>query len=290
MSFILEVKITDGLGNQLFQYATGRSLAIKKGIKHFLLNTDSFKYNTLGRAFGLRNFHTGGKVITSGFVEKLLRRDTKYNRLVTALPFYKTISDDGLKLQELSKVDGFFLSLSGYWQSEHYFKDIRPLLLQELVPVDMPAVPGWTREANTVAVHVRRTDYLTEKRIGALDEGYYRKAIDLIGRKVANPLFVFFSDDIKWCRETFTAGNTIFCDQPEWGKDYHQLYLMSRCAHQIIANSSFSWWGAWLNNNDAKMVVRPAVPFTDHAFRYESYYPAGWIGVDNQNAQTTATK
>ncbi len=281
MSVFLEVKITDGLGNQLFQYATGRSLAIQKGIKHFLLNADSFKYNSLGRVFGLRNFHTGGKVISSGFVEKLLRKDTKYNRFVAALPLYKAISDDGLKLQELAKVDGFFLSLNGYWQSEQYFKDIRPLLVEELVPVDLPVLPDWTKSQNTVAVHVRRTDYLTEKRIGALGEDYYRKAIELMRKKIGDPLFVFFSDDLDWCRATFTEGNMLFCDQPEWSKDYQQLYLMSRCTHQIIANSSFSWWGAWLNNNEEKIVVRPAVPFTDNTFRYESYYPAGWISIEN---------
>ena len=103
MSLFLEVKITDGLGNQLFQYATGRSLALKKGIKHFLLNIDSFHNNPLGREFGLRNFRTGGKVITNRLVEKILRKDTQYNRLISALPFYKTISDDALKLQELSR-------------------------------------------------------------------------------------------------------------------------------------------------------------------------------------------
>jgi hypothetical protein len=281
MSLFLEVKITDGLGNQLFQYATGRSLAIKKGIKHFLLNIDSFKYNSLGREFGLRNFHTGGKVITSGLVEKILRKDTKYNRLASHFPFYKTIMEDGLKLQELSQTSGLFLSLSGYWQSEHYFKDIRPLLLRELVPVDLPPFPDWIHAENTVAVHVRRTDYLSTTRIGALGESYYRAAMSFLRSKIKKQLFIFFSDDIGWCRESFEAGDTLFCEAGDWDKDYHQLYLMSRCAHQVIANSSFSWWGAWLNNKEAKIVVRPAVPFTDSTYRYESYYPAEWIGVEN---------
>jgi hypothetical protein len=280
MSLFLEVKITDGLGNQLFQYATGRSLALKKGIRHFLLNTDSFKYNSLGRKFGLRNFNTEGKVITSALVEKILRKNTKYNKLVSVFPFYKTISDSGLKLQELSQQNGLFLSLRGYWQSEYYFKDIRPLLLRELVPMDLPPFPDWIHAENTVAVHVRRTDYLTEKGIGALDETYYRNAMSLIRSKIDRPLFVFFSDDLGWCREKFDDGNTLFCEQGEWGKDYHQLYLMSRCAHQVIANSTFSWWGAWLNNNETKMVVRPAIPFNDSSFWYESYYPTGWISVD----------
>jgi hypothetical protein len=282
MSLFLEVKITDGLGNQLFQYATGRSLAIRKGIKNFLLNVDSFHNNPLGREFGLRHFRTEGKVITSRLVEKILRKDTRYNRLISAFPFYKTITDDALKLQELSLNDSLFLSLNGYWQSEYYFKDIRSLLLDELQPPGVPELPAWMREEETVAVHVRRTDYLTETGIGCLGPGYYQRAMGLMRERLNNPVFVFFSDDIPWCMQAFPRDRTVFCEDPPWDKDYLQLYLMSKCGHQIIANSSFSWWGAWLNRNPGKIILRAQTPFVDTSlFHKPFYYPEEWIPVNN---------
>ncbi|HEV2479882.1 MAG TPA: alpha-1,2-fucosyltransferase [Puia sp.] len=282
MSQLLEVKITDGLGNQLFQYAAGRSLAIKKGVRNFWLNIDSFKHNSLGREFGLRNFRTRGKVITNGLVEKILRKDTKYNRLISAFPFYKVISDNGLILQDLSQNNSLLLSLNGYWQSEYYFKDIRSVLLDELQPVEIPELPHWLLETETVAVHVRRTDYLTEKGIGCLGEKYYERAMGIIRERIKDPLFVFFSDDIPWCKQTFPQQRTVFCEQAPWDKDYLQLYLMSKCSHQIVANSSFSWWGAWLNRNPGKIILRAQTPFVDMSlFPKPHYYPEEWISVNS---------
>jgi len=281
MSLFLEVKISDGLGNQLFQYATARSLCIKNKIPYLLLNTESFKNNNLGRQFGLNNFPVAGRIIQNDFIKKLLRKNTKYNRIISICPFYKSISEKGLKLQQLSEKTGLLTSLQGYWQSEYYFKDIRAILLEELVPLNLPSFPDWINNKNTVAVHVRRTDYLSENTHGALNEKYYKNAMHFIQDKVSNPLFIFFSDDIIWCKENFTNSNIFFCEDEVWNKDYLQLFLMSKCAHQIIANSSFSWWGAWLNDNPEKIVIRPAIPFSDNTLQYESYYPANWVAVAN---------
>jgi hypothetical protein len=282
MSLFLEVKITDGLGNQLFQYATGRSLAIKKGIRNLLLNTDSFKYNTLGRAFGLRNFKTKGTVITNKTVERILRKGTRSNQLVSAFPFYKVISDDGRLLPDLSREDALFICLEGYWQSEYYFRDIRAQLLDEIQPVATPDLPDWIQQRETVAVHVRRGDYLVESAIGCLGSSYYERAMDIMRERLNNPLFVFFSDDIPWCKQTFSGESAFFCEQAPWDKDYLQLYLMSQCRHQIVANSSFSWWGAWLNQNPGKIIVRAQNPFADATLYHKpNYYPDDWIGVNN---------
>jgi hypothetical protein len=99
---------------------------------------------------------------------------------------------------------------------------------------------------------------------------------------LSNPLFVFFSDDIPWCRQTFPRDRTVFCENPPWDKDFLQLYLMSKCGHQIIANSSFSWWGAWLNRNPGKIILRPQTPFVDTSlFHKPYYYPEEWIPVNN---------
>lgn len=281
MSLFLELKIVGGLGNQLFQYAAGRSLSIKNKIPYLLLNTESYKTDPFGRKFGLTNFRIKGAVIKNEMLRKAFRKGTKINRFISGSPLYHTIEEDGLKLQPIADKTRFVTSLSGYWQSDFYFSDIHPILLEELVPLDLPALPELLNKKNTVAVHIRRSDYLGDNRFGALGEKYYHDAIETAKKRIENPFFIFFSDDIDWCKDKFKGENIFFCDYKDWDKDYLQLYLMSKCSHQIIANSSFSWWGAWLNNNAGKIVIRPERPFVDQSLMYESYYPKEWISISN---------
>ncbi len=281
MNLFLEVKIKGGLGNQLFQYATARCLSVKRRIPWLLLNTDSYQFDAFGRAFCLTNFRIKASVIHSGLTKKVFQKGTKYNKIVSLLPLYCGIEEAGLRLHHFPTKLRLLSSLSGYWQSEFYFKDIRALLIDELVPQQVPAFPHWMAGSETVAVHIRRTDYLAENGFGSLTEQYYHEAIGMIRSKVDNPVFVFFSDDLDWCRRNFRENGFLFCDDQDWKLDYLQLFLMSKCRHQIIANSSFSWWGAWLNANPAKCVIRPERPFLDHSLQYEYYYPADWIALKN---------
>jgi hypothetical protein len=281
MSLFLEVKFKGGLGNQLFQYATARCMAEQKRIPWLLFNTDNFRTDPVGRAFSLMNFRIKGTLVHSSLTKKIFQKGTKYNRIISLLPLYQGIEEAGLRLHHFPDKLRPLSSLSGYWQSEFYFKDIRALLVEELVPKQIPALPDWILGSETAAVHIRRTDYLVENGFGSLTERYYHEAIDLIRSKVDNPVFVFFSDDLDWCRKNFRDDRFIFCDDQDWQLDYLQLFLMSKCKHQIIANSSFSWWGAWLNNNPSKQVIRPERPFLDSSLQYESYYPADWISLSN---------
>ena len=281
MALCLELKIVGGLGNQLFQYAAGRSLSIKKNIPYLLLNSESYKNDPFGRKFGLSNFRVKGSVLQNEMLRKVFRKGTKINRVISGCPLYNIIEEDGLKLQPIADKTRFITSLSGYWQSDFYFSDIYNILLEELVPLDLPALPGLFNGKNTVAVHIRRSDYLGDRRFGALGEQYYHDAIELAKRKIDKPSFIFFSDDIGWCKEKFKGEGFSFCDDLAWERDYLQLYLMSKCAHQIIANSSFSWWGAWLNSDPGKIVIRPERPFADQSLMYESYYPKEWISINN---------
>jgi len=201
---------------------------------------------------------------------------------MAVMPGYRMIAEDGLRIQKLPHRLGALTSISGFWQSEYYFKDIRPTLLKELTPIDIPAFPEWLNRKNTVAVHIRRADYLVENGFGALSEAYYHRAMVVLRQKIEDPVFIFFSDDIPWCRSRFSENGILFCDDAQWKEDYLQLFLMSKCRHQIIANSSFSWWGAWLNANPEKIVIRPEKPFLDESLLYESYYPADWVSVENR--------
>ncbi len=279
----LEIKFKGGLGNQLFQYAMGRSLCVENKIAHLLLNTESYSDESLNRTFAIANLQIKGTIITSNRVKKIFRQHTKLNKIFTAFGLHKDIGEENFTIQQLEKKTSFLTSVSGYWQSDLYFNNIRQILLKEFTPVRLPVLPTWMAEKNTVAVHVRRTDYLTENRYGVLDTDYYEAAMCVLIEKLADPLFIFFSDDIAWCQANFRNNRVIFCEGEQWCEDYIQLHLISKCAHQVIANSSFSWWGAWLNTNPQKIVIRPATPFKEKELMYESHYPAAWISLNNKN-------
>lgn len=277
----LEIKFKGGLGNQLFQYAMGRSLCEENKIACLLLNTESYYNESLNRTFALANLQIKGTIITSNRVKKIFRQHTKLNKIFTAFGLHKDIREDDFSIQQLEKKTGFLTSVNGYWQSDFYFNNIRKILLKEFTPLHLPVLPAWIIEKNTVAVHVRRTDYLTEKRYGFLGTDYYEAAMELVREKLTDPLFIFFSDDIAWCKATFKNNRIFFCDEQQWREDYIQLHLISKCAHQVISNSSFSWWGAWLNTNSEKIVIRPATPFKEKNLLYESHYPLEWIAINN---------
>lgn len=153
--------------------------------------------------------------------------------------------------------------LDGYWQNEKYFSNIRNALcelfvFQNLLKEDehyFEEIKG----CEAVSVHIRRGDYLELDKIygNICTIGYYEQAIDKIRECVTNPKFFFFSDDMEWVRENFVNEEYIYVNLKE-KKPESDLYLMSMCKHNIIANSSFSWWGAWLNRNRDKIVIAPS--------------------------------
>lgn len=274
-----EIKFAGGLGNQLFQYAAARSLMKKGDI--LLFNLNEYHNDYYSRTFSLLYYRVKGKIISSNTGNKIFTAQTKLNSFLNRLGLFSLIQEKGFFIQPQLDIRccKTFTSLQGYWQSEKYFIKIRKTLLQELIPQKIPAFPAVMSKKDTVAVHVRRTDYLNDNRYGFLGEDYYHEAIKFMKQKLGRPTFIFFSDDIEWCKNTFENENISFCQDPNWQADYLQLFLISKCSHQIIANSSFSWWGAWLNLNIEKLVIRPQKPFMDQSLHYENYYPSNWIAL-----------
>ena len=274
MKFIC-VKLNGGLGNQLFQYAFARALA--KQSDKMLLDISNYEIDYLGRQIGLNNLSVDVDIVRNKFVQKLFKSGTKLNRIVSAAGLFSIIKEEEFKLHNnLGGKRTFFTHIEGYWQCADYFESIRPLLLKQFVPLQKPVLPNFLN-SRLIAVHVRRTDYLTDNRYGFIGIDYYKQAMQFFRKKISNPKFLFISDDLSWCKEVFKGEDLLFLDNPEWSVDYLQLYLMSQCNHQIIANSSFSWWGAWLNTNPTKIIVRPLKPFQDSSLLYENYYPKTWI-------------
>jgi len=161
------------------------------------------------------------------------------------------------------------LNLEGFFQSEKYFLDQQDAIRHLLTPKS-----GIGVQSGCTSVHVRRGDYTTlTKEYTQLDMSYFGRAMSMIG----SPNYIVFSDDIPWCKANFRGSNITFSE----GKSpIEDLSLMMQCEHQIIANSSFSWWGAWLNKNPSKKVIAPARwfgPALPHDTR--DLLPPSWIKI-----------
>jgi hypothetical protein len=176
--------------------------------------------------------------------------------------------------------------LNGYWQSTRYFHDVESRLRQEFSfrdPPCMAAKPILERIESTesVCVHVRRGDFLTNPLNGLHGREYYDKGAEIIRRSKSNLSFFVFSDDIPWCRENleFNGDMRFMDDDFEPQKFRDDLRLMAACKNFIIANSSFSWWAAWMNQHPAKIVVAPPSWATDPSIDKSEMYLPGWIRI-----------
>lgn len=247
------VRLKGGFGNQLFQYASGRALANQLACP-FFVDTASFSKPNSNRqyklpAIGLNatsNDLTKGQRISNKLTSKVM--GNKQHLVEPADYGYQPFTCKATQR----------IYMDGYWQSEKYFTDIRAQLLAEINldlieksrhATDLPS-------GKTVAVHIRRGDYITQASSQVLSIDYVNNAMAEFG---SNHDFLFFSDDIDWCKKTFTGDNIAFSNNES---DLQDLKQMSEAAHNIIANSTFSWWGAWLNRNGSQRVIAPQ-PWTN---------------------------
>lgn len=232
---MIVTKLQGGLGNQLFQWAVSRNLSIK-------YNTDYY--------FEKSYFMNNNKGIVSKFDLELtnLNLYIKENS-ISKLP----VINDNFKFQNIP--DNSFLD--GYWQSEKYFIDSENQIRNDLgINKDIYSYiihKYPVLSENTVSIHIRRGDYTKLQHIHPLQSiDFYEKAYDIINDKSINILV--FSDDIEWCKQNIKFDNITYI---EGETNIVDMYIMSLCNHNIIANSSFSWWGAWLNENKNKKVIAP---------------------------------
>lgn len=246
-----------GLGNQMFQYAF--YLSAKKRVGGIWLMD----------ARSCRGHHNGFELddlFNLGLSQKCFWGQ-KIRTLILLSSFEEPLKQElrGSYYDELdfSHLCGLTATYSGYWQSEKYFEDVAPIVKKafgfpfERMSALTLALAERLRGMNTVAIHVRRGDYLREPERATCTPSYYKKSIEFITEKYQDIVPVVFSDDIPWCRSNFAQLNAIFVDWNTGKDSWQDMYLMSICKHNIIANSSFSWWGAWLNENPLKCVICP---------------------------------
>ncbi|OXA92205.1 alpha-1,2-fucosyltransferase [Flavobacterium hercynium] len=273
---MIVVQLVGGLGNQLFQYAAAKSLAKSKKQKLYIdiSQFESYKLHN----YALNNFN---------IVSNIYKKPNKYVRRIQRL-YKKSIlykeTDFGYN-SNLSALKGDPVFLEGYFQSEKYFlkheKEIRKdfeikVTLKKITKDTIAKIES----VNSVSIHFRRGDYLNNPLHNTSKDEYYKRALEIIESKVENPVFFVFSDDIDWVKLNFsTKRETIFVDFNDASTNFEDLKLMATCKHNIIVNSSFSWWGAWLNKNPDKIVVAPEIWFNDNSINTEDIIPTNWFKI-----------
>ncbi len=294
---MVTVLLRGGLGNQMFQYAAGLGIA-KRNNDPLLIDSTYLNDRFPRKQFTFREydldifditpkFTTLSKLSTAMSVPGLwLGLDLGLLKIKNSFGIQKILKEKQELVFDRNLVDarGNIL-IWGYWQTPGYFADIEEELRKEFrfkhaLEGDALNLSKDIRESNSVSLHVRRTDYLIPKNTslyGETNSSYYDKAIAYIDEHVKNPKFFIFSDDIAWCRENIKPPfPTTYIDRASEGpKASYHLQLMSMCKHNVITNSSFSWWGAWLNENPGKIVVAPA-RWSPSSQGNEDVVPDGW--------------
>lgn len=177
--------------------------------------------------------------------------------------------------------------LDGYWQSEKYFMRKSNAIKNDftfITEMDQHniAILKDIKKTQSVSIHVRRGDYVSNNKThnfhGVCSSEYYKAAVVRIKKQIKKPTFYVFSDDPTWCRKNLMLDkNTSIVDNTNCPSGVIDMHLMSACQHNIIANSSFSWWGAWLNNNKSKIIIAPKRWFQDQAIDTRDIIPDGWV-------------
>lgn len=289
---MIVVQLAGGLGNQLFQYAAGRALAQRKRTS-LRLDIGLFECD-VKRTYRLNHFNISASIASQRDLDRVrgwgwrglphrivqrLCRNTPYYR---QSPFIEQGQQFDLNLFKARKC----VYLVGYWQSEKYFKDIQDIIRAEFTvrnPPDMMnrALLEQIDQSESVSLHIRRGDYVSDPHIrqiyGLCPLEYYHSAVEFIQLRLRQPHFFIFSDEIDWAKASLNIEcPCIYISHNRVGRDYEDLRLMSECKHHIIANSSFSWWGAWLCANPQKIVISPKKWFNTPDRDTEDLVPDSW--------------
>lgn len=276
------INLNSQLGNQMFQYALARKLQTMGRQVKF----DTRYYKQYPKHYALDIFPVTVDVASGNEIGKERDERRTYPARLRRKLFGKrqTIFSEVESRSLMYKPDVFQLKhgyVDGYWQSEKYFSDIRSIILKDFTfpPID----DGKNRELierisqqNTVSIHIRRGDYANG--FPMMTPQYYENAINYFESVYNEVYFLVFSNDMDWAKQNLQFSQGEFVDWNTGKESWKDMYLMTQCNHHIIANSSFSWWGAWLNQKENKEVIAPDVWF--HHQETPDVYCEGWKKID----------
>lgn len=270
------INLIGGVGNQMFQYALGYAISKRTGFPLYI-DLSSFK-EYKARNYELEKFNCELNIVSredcdklnkKHFFEKTLYKDKK-----------KTFNPDVLNVNHS-------VYLKGFWQSEKYFLDIREDILnifsfKNYDFIKNQALLDEIKASNSISVNLRLGDYINNETIKkehfVCRKKYYKNALTYIASHIESPVFYVFSDDLELAKKYLPKGfDYKFANTDNWQED---LYFMQNAKHNIVANSSFSWWAAWLNRNPDKIVVAPDRWFTSSAkICDKDHVPDDWVRV-----------
>ena len=287
------IRLRGGMGNQMFQYAFGRRMAETLNTKLFLDLSLLLDWATgkesVYRDYELDIFNVDPQFIippnllraiytvrysgTGEFIRKWIARGRNY---VKEPHFH--VSEELLQRPQDNTI------YQGWWQSERYFSEISDQIRRdfsfkdELLPKSQLLFDE-IRQTNSIALHVRRTDYLKVPSLNTTDRAYFLQAAERIANKVSDPFFYVFSDDIEWCEQQIKLDYPvrIVGHDLKGHKSGNHLRLMAACKHFIISNSSFAWWAVWLSDNPDRIVIAPRNWFHNPRQDTSDLVPKNWM-------------
>lgn len=300
-----KVSIFGGLGSQMFQFA----LAI-------VLDVEGIPTKISIRNFFVDNHHQGFELSKVFSVPLRPMDKIKISLLEWGAPFWRLkvvrwFMNKLIKIYNKFDIPKFYEEqefmfnssvfdqkksmIIGTWQSEGYIIKHRNLI-KEVFNFKKPKdrknsiLSKEILNSNSVAIHIRRGDYTSHEwkssHMVISDPKYYIDSIAKMRTQLHNPIFYFFSDDIPWIKENFKGKDFVFVSHNKSGNSYIDMYLMSLCKHFIIANSTFSWWAAWLSSNPGKLVIMPE-PWLKN-IQTPGIYPESWLPVSVELEQVSA--
>lgn len=291
-NIMIIVKLIGGLGNQMFQYAVGRHLAIKnncrlkldiRGFEKYALRTYDLHHFTIEEYIATADDLSGVLLPSDWFYQKMHKRLGIMFGGVQQIKYVKESIRDFIP-EILILGDNVYLD--GYWQSEKYFHDITDIIKKEFTIKNTPdpineSYKEDIKNCESVSVHIRRGDYISNPKTnqvhGFLGLEYYQSAMDRMLILVEEPHYYIFSDDIDWAKKNIHIDAPISYIEHNIKKSYEDMRLMSSCKHHIIANSSFSWWGAWLASNEDQIVIGPKRWFVHAEYSDLDRMPEHWL-------------
>ncbi|MEW6688191.1 MAG: alpha-1,2-fucosyltransferase [Pseudomonadota bacterium] len=279
---MIQVELIGGLGNWLFQYAIGRVLAMKHGTR---LELNACEHHLRRDSHGLSDV----RMLRCFGIEAGITRIGRLRRRVmdSLLPGEsgRLFRERGWGYDPAVLALGASARLFGYFQSARYWTGHEAQIRAELTPRISAGHPApdfldAIEGANAVSVHVRRGDYVRSELHDVCTPGYFRRAMAMMRELVPAPAFFLFSDDPAWSRAQLAGPDVMQVELPgSWRRPVLDLALMSRCRHHIISNSTFSWWGAWLDPRPGKVVLAPERWFNDEAMNrlaMQDTVPSDW--------------
>lgn len=308
------IKLSGGLGNQMFQYAFAKALAVRYNTS-FKLDASNYLSNEDARQLELNIFPNICEDAEESFLTKYLQGKKFPYRQLHSIMSYSPIDfvlkagrvyfekqhtmEEHLKYLTGNKEKPLFHKMFiGNWQNEDFFSDCASCIRESfvfkenLLPRTHSLVKQLESTCDSVSLHIRRGDYLSPQYSrfynGICTKEYYENARRFIEERKQNPLYVVFSDDIQWCRSNMALpGKTIYVDWNTGVNSWQDMFLMSKCRHHIIANSSFSWWGAWLGNihNDS-ITIAPERWYADETWQKEAgrfVAPDYWVKIGSMS-------